>query len=234
MSRIVLKHLERWPREQTRNREESAFRTTETHAQYGYRTRGREIPWSRTEAELKAELHRIGVREAVMQLAVRERDIRIDGGLRADAKPSHPGVVLSFTHPRQGPVTFACDKWVTWQANIRGITKALEALRLVDRYGITQSGEQYAGWKELPSGVPMSQGYVEEALSPPEAARIIAGAVSGPHDLGQNTTLVLTDPDFRKYAYRQAVKLAHPDAGAPESDGFLRIQKAMKLLEAEA
>lgn len=231
MSRIVLKHLDRWPREQTKAREYSRFTSKNDDS-----WRRSEIGWGRTEHELRAELDRINVPEAVMQLAVRERDIRIDGGLRADAKPSHPGVILSFVHPKQGPVTFACDKWTTWQANIRGIAKALEALRLVDRYGITQSGEQYAGWKELPSGHPMgtSPDPLAETMSAPEAARIIAGAVSQAHDLGHNTNLVLTDPDFRKYAYRQAVKLAHPDTGAPESDGFLRIQKAMKTLEAEA
>src|SRR5205807_7195892 len=96
---------------------------------------------------------------------ITERDLRIDGEVRADARLKHPGVIVSFIHPQVGPVIFACDKWTTWQANARGIAKGLEALRLVDRYGITQSFEQYRGWKALPSGIPMPAGEmtVEEA-----------------------------------------------------------------------
>jgi hypothetical protein len=37
------------------------------------------------------------------------------------------------------------------EANVRAIALALEALRKVDRYGVTKRGEQYAGWKALPS-----------------------------------------------------------------------------------
>lgn len=228
--RLAIKRLERWPRAQTVNRETSNFRRRE-----GTSYRRTEIGWTTTKWELLDELRRIRVRDAVLQIAVSDRDIRVDGELRADARPTMPGVVLSFVHPKQGPLAFACDKWTTWQANARGITKALEALRLVERYGITSTGEQYAGWKELPSGTAMGPADVmAEPMSTIDAARIIAAAVSGPHDLGTNTTTVLNDEDFRRYAYRQAVKLAHPDLGAPESDGFLRIQRAMKVLEADA
>jgi hypothetical protein len=40
-----------------------------------------------------------------------------------------------------------------WQHNVRAIALGLEALRKVDRYGITRRGEQYAGWKALPAGI---------------------------------------------------------------------------------
>jgi hypothetical protein len=36
--------------------------------------------------------------------------------------------------------------------NSRSIGLELEALRAIDRYGITKQGEQYVGFKALPSG----------------------------------------------------------------------------------
>lgn len=225
-ARLVWAALERWPREQTETRAWSPFRRSMSDSY-----RREEIGWSTTKPELLRELDALGVDEAVIQLAVKDRDIRLDGQIRADAKMSHPGVIVSFLHPDQGPVTFACDRWTSWQANIRGVTKGLEALRLLDRYGITTSGEQYKGWKELPTGTAMGDGAEEPPLTRLDAARILAGAVSGAHDLAANTVLVLDDDDFRRYAYRAAVKLAHPDAGAPESEGFLRIQKAKETLD---
>jgi hypothetical protein len=35
----------------------------------------------------------------------------------------------------------------TWQDNLRAVALGLEALRRVERYGIAQRGEQYAGWR---------------------------------------------------------------------------------------
>lgn len=221
--RLVWRPLDRWPRDQTSNRERSPFRTK------GENWSRPEIGWTDTQHDLERELRQIGVREAVVQLAIIEADIRIDGQVRANARLSHPGVVLTFTHPRQGPLTFACDKWTTWQANIRGIAKALEALRLVDRYGITSTGEQYVGWKELPSGVPMAE-RAEEHLSPHDAARIIVGAISGAHDLEQNAREALDDEDYRRWAYRQALKKVHPDHGGTQ-EAFLRLERAKTVLD---
>lgn len=218
--RLVWRPIERWPREQTIERESSPFRTQDTR---------REIGWTSTRLLLERELRLIDVREAVVQLALRERDIRVDGELRADAKPSHPGVVVTFTHARQGALTFACDRWRTWQANIRGVAKALEALRLVDRYGITSTGEQYVGWKELGSGTPMAE-RSEEAMTPLDAARIVVGSFSGTHDLDTNAREALEDADYRRWAHRQSVKALHPDKGGTH-DAFLRLERAMKLLE---
>jgi hypothetical protein len=44
------------------------------------------------------------------------------------------------------------DPMESWQHNVYAIAKSLEALRLVDRYGVTRRGEQYTGWKALPAG----------------------------------------------------------------------------------
>jgi hypothetical protein len=224
--RLIWRPIDRWPREQTVNRANSPFRTKDDR---GWRTR--HIPWSTTEEEMRRELRLLNVREAVVQLALTDRDIRNDGQIRANARLLHPGVVLTFTHPKQGPLTFACDKWTSWQANARGIVKGLEALRLLERYGITQSDEQYVGWKELGSATPMGERPGPKKMTIDEAARIVAGWVSGPHDLEKNAELVLEDGDYRRFAYRRAAAALHPDKGG-DAQAFLRLQEAKELLDA--
>ena len=105
-------------------------------------------PWRRTEELLERELWNLGAKHTVLQIAVTELDFRQDGQIRASARPAHPGVILAFDS-KHGPMQYACDRFDDWQDNVRAIALALEALRKVDRYGITKRGEQYAGWKAL-------------------------------------------------------------------------------------
>jgi hypothetical protein len=107
--------------------------------------------WSDTIDLLERELRHLRARDVVLQLDVQERDIRMDGMLRANATPQHPGVRISFESVH-GPLTYATDSCAYWQHNVRSIALGLEALRAVDRYGVTKRGEQYAGWKALPAG----------------------------------------------------------------------------------
>jgi hypothetical protein len=108
-----------------------------------------------TLALLTRELWHLGADSAVIEIAVTEGDIRLDGLPRAGARPEHPGVIVSFDSVH-GPLRYGTDAfgvWVDdWQANLRAIALGLEALRKVDRYGIGGRGEQYQGWKALPAG----------------------------------------------------------------------------------
>ncbi len=88
----------------------------------------------------------------MLQIDIREQALRLDGGLRANARPvDFPGVRISF-ESKHGPLTYATDTHEFWQHNVRGIALGLQALRAVDRYGVTKRGEQYTGWKALPAG----------------------------------------------------------------------------------
>lgn len=106
---------------------------------------------------LEAELRRLRADEVVIELAVMEGEIRLDGWPYADARPTHPGVVISFDS-RHGPLRYGTDAFPNWQANVRAIALGLESLRRVERYGIGKRGEQYVGWRALPVGENVQRG----------------------------------------------------------------------------
>ena len=99
---------------------------------------------------LKHELERLQASNVVIEMDLTEVDIRRDGLPRNNARPTTPRVCLSMDSP-YGPLRYPCDTFLSWQDNVRGIALALEALRKVDRYGVTKRGEQYTGWKALPA-----------------------------------------------------------------------------------
>jgi hypothetical protein len=110
--------------------------------------------WQSTLDLLDRELRLLGATNVVIGAAFRERDLRLDGLPRSDARaPDHPGIELSFDS-RHGRLVYATDACEWWEHNVRSIALGLEALRAVDRYGITRRGEQYAGWKQLTAGGP--------------------------------------------------------------------------------
>lgn len=103
---------------------------------------------------LEFELDKLGASDVVIEAGFREQDIRLDGWPRSNAQqPSFPGVIVNF-ESHHGPLRYGTSMYVRWQANLRAIALGLEALRAVDRHGIGQRGEQYAGWKQLTAGGP--------------------------------------------------------------------------------
>lgn len=108
--------------------------------------------WTSTVELLVRELRHLRPRTALLEVDLREQDLRNDGLPRADRRARTPGVVLSLVGSTQGDLRYPCHAFHDWDENVRAIALALEALRKVDRYGVTQRGEQYAGWKALPAG----------------------------------------------------------------------------------
>lgn len=159
----VVRPISSWPGAQTAHREYSRFGASEGDS------------W----ALLKRELKMLQARNIVIQLALRENQIRNDGWPYASARPAHPGIIIAFDS-RYGPLKYATDKFHTFAENLRGLAKSLEALRMVDRYGVTKSGEQYKGWKELASG-PSSEGDSERGRSLIEKHGSVAAALMATH-----------------------------------------------------
>jgi len=133
---------------------------------------------------------------------------------RSDARPRTPRVIVSLDS-MHGPLRYPCDNFHNWHDNVRAIALALEALRKVDRYGVTKRGEQYKGWKALPapSGEP---------TTPELAARVIGRTDPDP-------ARILTDSTYAKRIVRAALKKHHPDQGGDAAQ-FHRVQQARRIL----
>lgn len=178
--------------------------------------------YSSTLELLDRELFHLSASDPTLQVDASANDCRLDGQLRANAKVNYRGCILSFTTKKHGTLTYACNVFDSfsshpgWQQNLRAIALGLESLRRVERYGIADRGQQYAGWAELPSGIAlgMHQMTVEEAW-------VILRE-------GANTSVVQLSLET---AYRMATKNHHPDNGG-DPDVFDQIVKAKEVIEA--
>lgn len=163
--------------------------------------------WTSTTELLHRELVKLNARRVLFQAALTEAQIRKDGrGPYADARFEHPGVILTFESNRAGgTVNFAVDTFTHWQDNARAIGLGMEALRKVDRYGITKTGEQYRGWRALPASSEVDTMDVA-------AARAFLEAHGG--------------------TFREAAKRLHPDTPGGSVEAFQRLNLARETLRA--
>lgn len=164
--------------------------------------------WPSTLELLGRETEKLGAELVVMQVDVTEGEIRLDGMLRSKAVVRHPGVAVSFESDH-GPLRYATDTYDTWKANVRAIALALQALRAVDRYGVSHRGEQYVGWRAI--AAPMGA-----FASADEAMRWMRTQAGG----------MLTDDP--KTLYRYLSRTLHPDAGGTRED-WDRLTAAYEL-----
>lgn len=80
---------------------------------------------------------------------------RFNGDERRAMRAAHPDVggdpadfvALQAALDPGRRLVYATDACAFWQHNVRSIALGLEALRAVDRYGISRRGEQYAGYR---------------------------------------------------------------------------------------
>jgi len=133
---VTFRPLPAWPHKPTVNREPSRFDT----------------PYPKTLALLEREIGYLGGRDVVMGVGLSEHDIRLDGQPRANARAfGHPGVEISFNSREHGRLSYSSDQYLDWPDNVRAIALSLEALRAVERWGVSK-GRQYAGFTLLTAG----------------------------------------------------------------------------------
>lgn len=175
-----------------------------------YTTRSRfKAPWHKTMNDLERELRQLDApygKPIIVEAGYYEHEIRQDGLPRANARPHDPAIILNF-ESRFGPLRYGCDTYDDHLANLRAIALALEALRAVDRYGVTKRGEQYQGWKALPANT-MSRAAAENFLR----MFVVPGQQHDFHTL-----------------YRLAAKKLHPDVGG-DKVGWEELQRAKEAL----
>lgn len=197
-----------WPEEFTRERRPAPFRAT----------------LSNTLGVLRREIYnlvdtRAQQDSAELLVAIPAGAFRLDGRPYANAKAEHPGVIFSIDS-RHGHLSYPCDTFTSWEDNLRAIALALEALRKVDRYGVTRRGEQYRGFLELEANAaPASFATAEAAL-----AWLIDYTAWAPVRQGGEVQV--------RSILREAQRRAHPDSGG-EATKFQRVTLAEAKLRAE-
>lgn len=181
----------------------------------------------KTLKKLAYEIEKLDPRGPVLiEADFRSQDIRFDGQIRADArKPAFPGVIINFTSNRRGTLRFACDSCVVWQHNVHALALALERLRLVDKDGVTQNGQQYKGWKALPA--PDHAGIV----TIDQAAKYVAFHCRSRAQL--TSEQILVSFENARTAYHAAAQRLHPDVykDADQADLWRRLMAAWALIE---
>lgn len=171
---------------------------------------------------LQRELEHLGASKVVIEAAFPENAIRLDGRLREGCRPpEHPGIILSF-QSNLGPLRYPCDTFDDWRANLRAIALGLEALRRVDRYGVTRRGEQYSGWKQLPSAV-------TAAMTVEQAAEVLVRLAMCDN---RDTSFVMKSAKCMQECYRTACKATHPDLNGGKDDDFKLLQECKRVLDA--
>lgn len=185
-----------------------------------------------TEALLKKELRMIEARDVTLHTFHSKASRRMGGDWpRVDRAPSHPGVIVTFEKP--GPdgtgwttLRFPCNTYSRWEDNLRAIALALEALRKVDRYGVT-TGAQYAGYKALPPGPTGPQAV--PAMTPQEAGEWIVN-VSGLNADHWTPAMMVEDTDAAEFIYKTAAKKVHPDKDGGSAEEFGKLETAMRIV----
>lgn len=175
--------------------------------------------WASTQQILTRELRALAARDVVLELDVAEGDLRLDGMLRANARPASPAIRLAF-ESKHGPLVYAIDRFHTWQDNARAIALTLQALRRVDDYEVVKRGEQYAGFKALPSGRAMPASHMTS-----DAAYAVLAGIHGVPVEHFNT-----DAESLRSSWRRARYLAHPDRHDGDRATWDRVEEAGKVL----
>jgi hypothetical protein len=202
---VTLRPITAWPMEFTRFRRRAPFRSS----------------FSDTIGLLERELRLLDPDDpnwptSVLQIALREQDFRLDGMPRASAVTEHPGVILNVESRNKPPLSFPCDTFTHWHDNLRAIALTLEALRKVDLYGVTQTGQQYRGWQAIEA--------TASSATPRAALELLCGIAGIPADSddGHDSPLV----------YRKARHAAHPDRHNGDQALWNQVETAGKALRA--
>lgn len=217
--------IETWPAgELTENRKSHPFRKSVPNSWGGGTHTVSGIDWTATMDLLDRELRMIEAENVVLQMAVTDYHIRNDGWIRANASPEHPGVILTFDS-KHGPLSYPCDQFTDWQANIRAIALALEALRKVDRYGVTKTGEQYRGWKQLPPA-----GGSTVTMTAQGAAQLLKREAGSAPVAKAGVDTILADRGVAEAVHREARRRTHPDTGDGSKERFQTVETAWAVL----
>lgn len=172
--------------------------------------------WRKTVGDLARELRYLDAARIVLELDIEESQLRMDGMPRASARLGSQAVRISF-ESKHGPLRYETGEYHRWQDNVRAIALSMEALRAVDRYGVSKRGEQYRGWRQLT----VATGNAEDAVVTVEHAReVLARALDVPIN-----AISGTDAEVKR-----ALRRTHPDSARGDETKFRMVVKAREVL----
>jgi hypothetical protein len=153
-----------------------------------------EVTIHRATQELLWEIERMRGRLPVVSTNL---ELRNDGLPYSKQRPiTDHGVAVYFTR-RGRQLVFACDRWDRIEHNMRAITKTIEAMRGIERWGSSDLMERaFTGFEALPS--------------PENAVTLTCWQIL---DLEPGAS----EMDVER-AYRAKAKTAHPDAGGSREE----------------
>lgn len=138
--------------------------------------------------------------------------LRLDGLPRSDrGEPADSGVAVYFTLDGKKTV-LCCDKWLTVGENLAAIAATLEAMRGLERWGVSESDRAFTGFMALPA-----PGEVQ--------------ARTCWHVLGIAATPSAKAIDD---AWRERAKVCHPDLPGGSHDAMVELNTARDQAAAQA
>jgi hypothetical protein len=200
MLNAIFRPVEAWPDKQT--------------PRYNQRRGPFKAPYPKTLDLLETELTHLRAKDVIIQAYFSRDDIRNDGWPKSSARPSRSGVIVQF-YVGTAVYSYPCDTFAEWQDNLRAIALSLEALRAVNRYGVTKGSEQYQGFRRLEAPTAVSPTTLAEQFIATQA--------------GVRIDDVRADLEG---AYRAAARKLHPDLNKSGShDLFVELQTHYKALK---
>ncbi len=136
--------IDTWPGPLTGPREPTKFSAT----------------WTDTLKLLDRELEQVRADAPVLQLAIAESDLRLGGDIKANASPRHPGVILTFTHPTQGPISYPCDRFDGATNWIGMAERRNRDVRAAERGGSSRHTRTVPGWQANVRAVALGLGHL--------------------------------------------------------------------------
>lgn len=158
----------------------------------------------RAQKFLREEIKRLGGRDLIVSTNL---PLRLDGLLYSDwmkRKIDDPGVAIYFKYKGKD-ISMCCDQYAAVWENIYALGKGIEALRGMDRWGVSDFLERaFTGFTALPASSAIVQRDIWDVL----------GLSSKP-----GTVVELAE------AYKSQAKKTHPDAGGTK-EAFQELQDA--------
>lgn len=165
----------------------------------------------RAQRALHDEIKRLKATDLIISTNI---PVRKDGMMYADymsRKLDDPGVAIYFCYAGKS-ITMCCDQYLTVWENIYALAKGIEALRGMDRWGVSDFMDRvFTGFAALPP----AQTQIREWWQ-------VLAFESQPENTFSNWIAV-------KHNYRTLAKKLHPDAQSGDQQLFHELQEAYEI-----